>query len=430
MPKIKTAFVLLVFAEFVYNISGYVINMGLGRMLGVADYGRYSLVIGVTTMMIILVGRGVPTAMAKRISEHLNDWQMIDAIKHTAARIQILIITLLTVIFYFSAPLLAYGFGDTTLTPLFRLSAFIIPAFALSSFHVLYFNGLKRFTVLTVLKMSRGAFRMLWILGCATLFALHGALYGAILAPLSVFCVALIIESFFLKKTASAQPAQKTTYPWKKILSFAGGFMLFLLFSEVYTRLDVYVIKIITHSDYDTGLYNAAYTIALMPYYVMYALTFILFPTISDLTKNNKITQIKTVLKKIILFLFATLIPAAIVLAFFPTVLTTLFFGPQFFAAAPLIPLMAGATVFATVFAVLASVFNGAGKTHIPTIITCIALVGAVIANATFLPVYGIRATAIIFSSTATFMGLAALAMAYKTFFTHTNKSDKEKVLK
>jgi len=48
MSKLKTSFIILVIAEFIYNISSYIVNMGLGRMLGVADYGRYSLVIGFT----------------------------------------------------------------------------------------------------------------------------------------------------------------------------------------------------------------------------------------------------------------------------------------------------------------------------------------------------------------------------------------------
>ncbi len=420
--KLKTSFIILVIAEFTYNISSYVVNMGLGRILGVADYGRYSLVIGFTTMIILLAGRSIPTAMMKRISENLGNWPRIRAIRKSAAMLQIIIISSLTVIFFVLAPLIAKCFSDSTLTPLFRLSAFVIPAFAISSFHVLYFNGLKYFKAMTTMKISRGIFRIGWILGLAYLIGLNGAIYGSILAPLSVFVVAIIIEMFFIKAQedehvetqliASLQP-----YPYKKILTYAGGFILFLIFYEFYIRADMYLIKAITHSDTNTGLYNAAFTIALIPYYVMFALTFILFPTMSDLAKKKDHTQIQNLLKKVMLFLFAILIPSAIIMALMPEFLITIFFGNKFLPAAHLIPYLLGGTIFITIFFVLASVFNGANMTRVPASITAIALIGGISANIHFLPVYGLQATAITFSCTATFMGISALIFMYLKFF-------------
>ena len=388
--------------------------MGLGRMLGVADYGRYSLVIGFTTMIILLVGRSIPTAMMKRISENLNDWSRILAIRKSAATIQIVIIISLTIIFYLSSPLIAKIFGDTTLTPLFKLSSLVIPTFALSSFHVLYFNGLKYFKAMTTLKIARGIFRISWILGLAYLLGLRGAIFGSILAPLSVFLVAVIIEIFFIKKPKNIRIAK---YPYKKILSYAGGFILFVVFYEFYIRTDMYLIKTLTGSDTNTGLYNAAVTIALIPYYVMFALTFILFPTISDLAKRQDHKEIQKVLKKVIIFLFTLLIPSALVMALIPDLLVTIFFGNKFATSATLIPYMLGGAIFITIFYVLASVFNGANMTKIPVTITITALIIGITANIQFLPTCGIKATAIIFSLTATFMGISSLIMMYVKFF-------------
>ncbi len=433
--KLKTSFIILAVAEFTYNISSYVVNMGLGRMLGVADYGRYSLVIGFTTMIILLAGRSIPTAMMKRISENLGNWARIRAIRKSAAMLQIIIISSLTFIFFILAPFIAKGFSDASLTPLFRLSAFVIPAFAISSFHVLYFNGLKYFKAMTTMKIARGIFRIAWIVGLAYFIGLNGAIYGSILAPLSVFVVAIIIEMFFIKAEEDEHTqkvethcnaslhdnkncnASKEKYSYKKILEFAGGFILFLVFYEFYIRADMYLIKAITHSDTNTGLYNAAFTIALIPYYVMFALTFILFPTMSNLAKKKDHAQIQDLLKKVILFLFAILIPSAIVMALMPEFLITMFFGDKFLPAAHLIPYLLGGTIFITIFFVLASVFNGANLTRIPASITAIALIGGISANIHFLPIYGLQATAITFSCTATFMGISALIFMYLKFF-------------
>jgi len=414
--KLKNSFIILVIAEFIYNISSYVINMSLGRILGVSHYGRYSLVIGFTTMIILLVGRGIPTAMMKRISENIGDWDTICAIRKSSAQLQLIIIITLTAIFYILAPVIASLFNDSSLTPLFRISAFVIPAFALSSFHVLYFNGLKYFKAMTAMKIARGIFRIMWIVGLAYFLKLDGAIYGSILAPLSVFVVAMIIEYFFIKK-ADNKPKTVQIYSYKKILQYAGGFMLFLVFYEFYIRADMYLIKSITGSDVNTGLYNAAFTVALIPYYVMFALTFILFPTISDLAKKKDFANMQSILKKILLFLFAILIPSAIIMSLIPEFLITFFFGVDFIAAANLIPLMLGGTIFITIFFVLASVFNGADMTRITALITALALCGGITANIYYLPLYGISATATIFSCTAIFMGLSAIFMTYIKFY-------------
>jgi len=43
-----------------------------GRILGPADYGRYGLVVTLTTMVIVLIGNGIPTAMSKYVSASLE----------------------------------------------------------------------------------------------------------------------------------------------------------------------------------------------------------------------------------------------------------------------------------------------------------------------------------------------------------------------
>jgi O-antigen/teichoic acid export membrane protein len=124
------SFFLLLFAEFIYNISGYVIQIGLGRILTTEEFGRFSLVTSVVTLITLLASRGIPTAMMKKISENKNDFALVQAIKKVSAKLQFYLIFLLTIIFYFSAPLLAKFYGDTSLTPLFQFNALVIPAFA------------------------------------------------------------------------------------------------------------------------------------------------------------------------------------------------------------------------------------------------------------------------------------------------------------
>ncbi len=468
----------LVLAEVIFALSGYFIAAGLGRFLGPGEYGRYSLVIGFTTMIIILIGRGIPTAMAKRIAEHAGEHALISAIKRTAARWQYSIITVATVTFYLSAPLIARGFGDTTLTPLFELAAFVIPAFALSSFHVLYFNGLKRFGAMSTLKMARGLLRLGWIVGLGYFFGIYGAVTGAIIAPLGVFALALMLDKFAQNQSVETVPAchsredgnpdrqlglqtkdnltqavhikaldsrlhgndicklshiepetktntkntaqSQSTYPVRKLLTYAGGFMLFLLFYEFFVRVDIYLIKRILGDDTAVGLYNAAMTIALIPYYLLYALALVLFPTISSLTTKGNHHAGK-LLSQTLRLLLIVLIPIGLLMALFAKPLTLLLFGAQFDASGALVPLMIGGTIFGTIFYILAAAFNGAGLTRIPASIVGTAIVVSIITNFALMPTYGIIATALIFSLTSTVMGTASLIAAKRIFGTTIN---------
>ncbi len=408
------SFIFLVFAEFIYNISAYIIKFGLGHTLDVSEYGRYSIVITFTTMLIVLVGRGIPTAMNKRISEQPNNWNRILGIKKTASKLQLFIILSVTALFFLFSPLIAIFFGDTSLTSLFRLSSLLIPSFALSSFHVAYFNGLKTFKIMTVLKSSRGLFRGIFIVSGAFLYGLKGAIIGAILAPIMVYLVAILLDTFLIKKPSNTEIID---YKSKNLMSYAYKFITFLLFYELFTRIDLYLIKFFLHDDRLTGLYDSAMTTALIPYYGVFALTFILFPTISKLTANNENKKIKKLLLQILIFLLISLSSASTILALFSKSIINLLFGPNFSDAGFLVPLMTGGTFFGTIFYIFASVLNGAGHTKTTSTIVMISLIISIVLNSLALPIYGIKASALIFSITSTIMGISILYFTYTIFF-------------
>ncbi|HHE45964.1 MAG TPA: hypothetical protein ENL05_01290, partial [Candidatus Moranbacteria bacterium] len=183
--KLAKATLWIVVSEIIFNISGFIIHSVVGRILGPADYGRYALVITLTTMVIILIGNGIPTAMAKYISEiFTSNPPLIKVIKRQAIVLQILVIGLITLIFFLVAPLTAKILGDSTLTPLFRLSTLIIPAFAAASFYFSYYTGLHQFNVQALIKTTRSFFRLIFIIILAYFFKVKGAIIGYITAPL------------------------------------------------------------------------------------------------------------------------------------------------------------------------------------------------------------------------------------------------------
>ncbi len=275
---VKSAIIVTV-SEIIFNLSAFVIHAVVGRILGPADYGRYGLVVTLTTMIIILVGNGIPTALAKYLSEIFEtNPRLIKVIKKQAILLQSLIIGSLTFLFFLSAPLIAKILGDLTLTNLFRISSLIIPAFAAASFYFSYYTGLHKFNIQALLKVSRSVFRIFFIISLAYFFQVKGSIVGYILAPLSVFLLALIIDKFNINKEikkkiqeSSISQQDNLIFPWKNLVNYAWQIVVFFLAYELMISIDLYLVKRILASDHLTGIYNAALTAGRIPYYLFYS---------------------------------------------------------------------------------------------------------------------------------------------------------------
>ncbi len=354
----------LTISEFVFNLSGYIIHSVLGRSLGPAEYGRYSLVI-FAAMIVVLVGRGIPIAMSKYLSEIRKDSpEQIPHIKKTSASIQTVLIGSLAIVYFLLAPVIAKILNDPSLTPLLRVSSLIVPAFALASFYVYYFTGIHRFDSQAILKLFRSIAKVGLILTLGIIFSTTGAIVGHALAPFSVFILAYAIDPF--RKTKIKFKIQKSKLNWKKILNFAWPITIFLILYELMISVDFLMIKILLKDDSLAGLYSSALNISRIPFYVFYFLTIILLPKISETTSRKDDTKTKEVLRTAMRFLFLLLLPSVTLLSFFRESVIEFFYGRKYLAAEAPLEILAFGAGFLTIFYVLAFVLNGAGKNKIP----------------------------------------------------------------
>ena len=402
-------------SEIVYNLSAYVIHSFMGRLLGPADYGRYGIVITLTTMIVVLIGQGVPTAMAKYLSEIFETKPgLIPVIKKQTVKIQFFLIGGVTIIFFLLSPVISQILGDKTLTPLFQLSSLVIPAFALASFYFYYYTGLHRFNIQAALKTSRAVARIVFILGLAWFLksrgmALQGAIVGYILAPLSIFFEANLYDPFKKLKAEGF-------FDWRKLLNYAWPMTLFLIAYEFLITIDLYLVKGILRNDYLTGIYNGAITVGRIPYFLFYALTIIILPAVSKSTSSNNHAETKRLISQSLRLMVMFLIPAAILMAVFSRPIIKIFYSTKYIAAAePMSILMAG-VAFLTVFYVLAFALNGAGKVKVPMAISFFGLAMNIILSYVFIKKYALTGAAAATSITSFVIMAMILVYTYRYF--------------
>lgn len=404
-------------SEIIYNISGYIIHSGVGRILGPEDYGRYGLVITLTTMIIILIGNGIPTAMSKYLSEvFVAKPHLVGIIKKKAIFLQVLLMSGVTLLFFLAAPLFAYLLGDPTLEPLFRIATLIIPAFSAASFYFSFFTGIHKFHIQAILKTVRSLARLLLIVGLAYLFSVQGAVFGYIFAPLIVFFLAFAIDKWYLSGAIWKRVSLTEMFDAKKLWQFAWPITLFMLFYELLITIDIFLVKRLLADDYLTGIYNGALTVSRIPYYLFYALTIVLLPTISNATATGNWKKARSILNTTLRLELLLLTPiAALMIAFAPSVVS-LFYGEAYFGSAePLVVLTINAS-FLTVFYVASFALNGSGRVFIPLTLALGGLISNIILGLIFIPMLGLMGAAFSMTATSTVLMALSLFMLHEQF--------------
>jgi O-antigen/teichoic acid export membrane protein len=409
-------------SEVFFNLSGFIIHSALGRFMGPSDYGTYGLIITLTTTVIILIGNGIPTAMAKYISEFFEtDAKMVLVIKKQAVIAQIILISGITLVFYFSAGYISEILGDMRLVPLFQISTLIIPAFALASFYFSYYTGLHRFNLQATLKTIRSFFRILFVVSLAFFFSVKGAVIGYILAPFSVFVVAYAIDRFKIRKELSvqAQAQPKDYYPkfeTKKLLNYAWQIIFFFLAYELLISIDLYMVKGISHDSRITGIYNAVLTVGRIPYYIFYAMTIFLLPMISQTTSEKNHKKTREIINQSLRIMLLLLVPMIILMAVFSEPILFDFYGKKYISGASAMSILEYGVGFLTIFYVLSFVMNGAGKTKIPMWISLFGVALNVILNYFLIKKFSIIGSAIATSITSFVITILMLYFLYQEF--------------
>ena len=427
MKKSPLALFALFSAEFLFYVSGYIVHMVAGRALGPEDYGRYGLVLTATLLIANLVGSGIPIAMSKFLSESAeNDPGRLPTVKRESARAQIILMTLVTAAFFLLAPVFAAVLGDPSLTPLFRIAAFIIPAYAADLFYFYLFSGMQRLAVQSGLKLARALLRIIVISAFAYLFHLEGVLTAYILVPCGVLAVAVLIDLFApaLGGNGSLRPEAKRPFHIRSVFALALPVTLFLFLFEILISFDIYILKYLFGSDELAGQYNAALTVARVPSFLFYALTLILLPSISESHARADLARMRETLRLALRFMLIIAFPFVGFIAAYPESILTLLFGGEYAPAAVFLPVLAGAASLLAILYVSSFAYKGVGRILVPVSFVGAGLTLNVILDCALLPIYGGRAVPWIKLGTVLLLVPFFLRSIHQMFDTRLSLSD------
>jgi len=390
----------LMMANGVFLISGYIIHFGLGRYLGPEVYGLFGVVLYLMTTVNLLLTSGFPQSASKYIAE--DNTRLGSIISHSI-RIQALLSLLIFAVYFGLAGPIANLLRDPDLTPYIRVSAFVIPAYAIFSIYSGgYLNGLRQFGMQSKTLISSsiakiaGVIVLVWV-GLSVKGAILGYLFGAL--------AGLLLAWKYLR------PVEKGSkdFEWAKLIKFGIPATLFAVSLLLLMSIDLFAVKAITVGDTDAGLYTSATTIARLPYFLFTGLALTLLPSISRSTSIGDVKLTGRYISQSIRYMLILLIPGILIISATSADLVTLVYSSRYIGAAqPLSVLVFGLGLIA-VFNVLCNIIVGSGRPGVALGIALPLVLVDIVLNVTLIPQYGLLGAAIATTLTG-FIGMIVAA--------------------
>ena len=407
-------------STFVFFLGGYVVQVGLGRYLGPAEYGTFGVVLALMNMVNLFLTYGFPKSAAKYIAEGKVKT---GSIIKMATRVQLIFCTLGFVIYLGLSSVIANLLNDPSLTRYIMLSSISIPAYALFAIYSGgYLNGMRRFgrQALVAIANSLGKITLVFI------FVFIGwGVNGAILGYIGSSLFGLVLAFRFIRPIEKGED----TFSWKQLLSFGIPATIFAVLFFFLMSIDLYAVKALDAVKADVGYYTAASTISKLSYYLFSGLAVTLLPSISKSTSTGNVEQTGNYIRRSMRYMILILLPLTLLISATSSGLTKLIYSSTYIDAANPLGILVLGLAFLSIFSVLTSVVMGAGKPKVAVWMALPLVVMDIILNVILIPRYGLVGAAWATTSTG-FVGMCAAAVyVYWKFKTLVNAMSALKIV-
>jgi O-antigen/teichoic acid export membrane protein len=216
-------------------------------------------------------------------------------------------------------------------------------------------------------------------------FSLTGVFIGFAVAPIVGFLMGILL-------TKKAKPSGK--FDWKKLADFAWPVIIFSVAISFLISADLFSVKSLLGQNTETGYYNAATTIARVPYTILGVVCSALFPIISGTMARKEKAKTKMYIKETLRYVLMILMPLTLLVAATSKDIINILYTEEYISASgPLSILMVG-FLFLTVFSIFASVVCAEGKPKYTMALSLLLVAISLILNRILIPIYGLSGAA------------------------------------
>ncbi len=304
-------------AKLWFLVTGFLQPIFLTVALGPTGYGRYGAVLSAISILNNVVVAGSIQAMSRSVTRHGTP-----AIRH-GLTIHAVTGLLMALLILATAPLIGdWWLRNPALTPMLRLASVITASYCLYAALVGVFNGRQRFVSQAALDVIFATLRTTLIIVFArSVYQVFGAVGGFVLASVLIVAIASVMLAF--SKTTPAELAERPRTEPQSFRVFLTEYSRFfapvllyqvtlnlvlqsdvLLMQGVLVRLGQRTLDEVTAL---VGIYKSVQNFAFLPYQVLVAVTFVLFPVVTKAAQDGHIEQTRAVFRSALRFAFLLL---------------------------------------------------------------------------------------------------------------------------
>jgi stage V sporulation protein B len=366
-------------AKLWFMVAGYVVQFALPRALGSpAKFGVWVLVLAAVSPINNVMVTATIQGVSKFISE--SDGRG-GAVTRAALRMQTLLGGGVALAFFSFAPSIAWFLHDPSLTPDLRLAAGVILCYSFYAVFVGAANGARAFHKQAALDITFSTLRAALVVGAGV--ATHSALAslgGFVAAAATILVVAVIAVG------VGAAPAEP--FPTRRLAQFFAGVAVYLLIVNLLMFVDGLLLKRLVAeaaaragaanpaavADTQEGFYGAVQAIARIPYQLILAVTFVIFPLVSRATFDQDAEKTRGYVRSTMRYSLLVAALLASSLGARPEAVMRLLYKPEYAVGAPALAVLLVGYVFFSLFTIAGTIINGAGRTRPTTAIGLVTL--------------------------------------------------------
>jgi stage V sporulation protein B len=391
------------FAKLYFMCSGFLQQVLLTRLVGLAEFGAFAVVNNVISIVNNTVVQATIQAVSKFTAE---DDARAGAVQRAGLRMQGVLGAGLALAFFLGAPLIASFEEAPRYTATFRIAAVIPFLYALYAVFVGSANGLRRFRTQASFDVGFSTAKTILLLGLAALWKVTGAFVGFAVAAAFILTVASRVmrlsapatERFSTRRLAGYMSAVVT---YGLLLNLALNYDLPLLHHFAGKSDDAAVAATVA------GHYQALRTLALLPYQALIVVTFVIFPLVSRATFLDDREATRIYVAQTLRYALILAAAMGVVLAARPAALLGVLYKPEYGAGAPALPILVGGECCLALLGVACAILNAAGRTRAPlALMTLTVVIGAGTASV-LVPRAAAGTPMLMAAATATALGMA-----------------------
>lgn len=349
----------LTVSSLAFMLSGYIVNIWLGKKFGPGDYGIYGVIISLMTMINIIQTSGLPQAASRFIAAKPES---AEDVLHAALRAQILSTIGISFLFFMLSRPLALLLNDISLMPYIEATSLILPFYSVFALYTGYYNGLHNFRKQAMMYIIYSGVKLVAVIGLIYVFHLYGAIIGFIIAPLA----ALLFGSHLPRSTAEGDGLSR------RLIVFSLPLIGFAVLSTLLISVDLFFVKSLLAEGQAAGLYTASQNIARIPYFALAAFAAVLFPTVARSMAREEARETGKKIRDNLRYLLLLLIPSTALIMMTSADVLRLMYSSSYLPAAASLSWLALGLAFISIFVILANVINAAEKPSTSMLIAAI----------------------------------------------------------